>query len=120
MGISILSIRCRVKPATPQEVGYTCWEAIKKAMDKQSARPLAERLRPCHRHNWWWIEQEPWCTKCEDALWHLDMDGRRVVASFGALDGKEVELVVEGTGEVLRYRIGKGFVDATKKNPAAA
>ena len=58
--------------------------------------------------------------KCKDAIWHLDMDGRRVVASFGALDGKEVELVVEGTGEVLRYRIGKGFVDATKKNPAAA
>ena len=46
MGISILSIRCRVKPATPQEVGYTCWEAIKKAMDKQSARPLPKGCVP--------------------------------------------------------------------------
>lgn len=120
MGISILSIRCRVKPATPQEVGYTCWEAIKKAMEKQAARPLCERLRPCHRHGWWWIEQAPWCMKCKDALWHLDMDGKQVVAAFSSLDGKVVELVVEGSGEVLRYRIGKGFVDATKKNPAAA
>lgn len=110
MSIDILSIRCRVKPATPQEVGYTCWEAIKKAMEKQAARPLCERLRPCHRHGWRWIEQAPWCMKCKDAIWHLDMDGRRLVAAFSALAGKEVELVVEGTGEMLRYKIGKGFV----------
>lgn len=31
--------------AAPQEVGYTCWEAIKKAMEKQAARPLCERLQ---------------------------------------------------------------------------
>lgn len=112
MKIDILSIRCRVKPATPQEAGYTCWEVIKKAMEKQSARPLAERIRPCHKHGWWWIEQTPWCMKCEDSLWHLEeINGRRVVAAFGSLEGKVVELVVEETGEVLRYRIGKGFVE---------
>lgn len=120
MSIDILSIRCRVKPATPQEVGYTCWEAIKKAMEKQATRPLSERLRPCHRHGWWWIEQYPWCLKCEDALWHLDMAGRREVAAFRSLAGKEVELVVEGTGKVLRYRPGKGFMNEANKSPAAA
>ena len=41
--VSILSIRCRVKPATPQEVGYTCWEAIKEAMEKQAARLAVDR-----------------------------------------------------------------------------
>ncbi len=96
MSISILSIRCRVKPATPQEAGYTCWDVIKKAMDKQY----------------------PWCMKCEDSLWHVDMDGRRLVAAFSALAGKEVELVAEGTGEMLRYRIGIGFLNEAKENPA--
>lgn len=118
MSISILSIRCRVKPKTPREAGDTCWEVIKKAMEKQSARPLCERLRPCHKHGWWWIEQSPWCMKCEDSLWHLDMDGRRLVAAFSALAGKEVELVAEGTGEMLRYRIGIGFLNEAKENPA--
>lgn len=118
MSISILSIRCRVKPKTPREAGYTCWEVIKKAMEKQPARPLCERLRPCHKHGWWWIEQSPWCMKCEDSLWHLDMDGRRLVAAFSALAGKEVELVAEGTGEMLRYRIGIGFLNEAKENPA--
>ena len=105
--VSILSIRCRVKPATPQEVGYTCWEAIKEALEKQAARPLCERLRPCHRHGWRWIEQSPWCMKCEDSLWHLDMDGRRLVAAFSALAGKEVALVSQETGEALRMRLEK-------------
>ena len=36
----------------------------------------------------------------------------------GALAGKEVELVAEGTGEMLRYRIGIGFLNEAKENPA--
>lgn len=109
MSISIISIRCRVKPATPQEVGYTCWDVIKKAMDKQSARPLCERIRPCHKHGWWWIEQVPWCIKCEDAILELLVDGEKRVAEVSAVNGKKVDLASKETGEIFTYTIGRGF-----------
>ena len=101
-----ISIRCRVKPKSPQDVGYTCIEPLREAMKRQAALPLSERIRPCHKHDWWWVEQAPGCMKCMDAIWILDMDGKEVEAAPLTVKGKMVEMAVKETGEVMRYAFG--------------
>lgn len=104
-------LRCRVKPATPHDIGRLTWDKPRAFMDKQEKDwPLEKRLLPCHRHGFGWIEQCPWCMRCEDGIWHLDMDGKPAVATFLGVERKTVEIVVKGSGEVLRYRIGEGFI----------
>lgn len=119
--MTIRSITCRVKPENPQLVGWKTWEAFIKSRREQEALPLDMRCRPCHRQTpfstWWCIVQVPWCMKCEDSEWHIEIGDRLEITNFKSRNGKVVELVSQETGEVFRYEIGKGFVN---ENPAAA
>ena len=104
--VKLVSIRCRVKPKSPQEVGYTCVEPLREAMKRQAALPLSERIRPCHKNGWWWVEQAPGCMKCMDAIWVLDVDEKEIEATPLTIKEKVVEIAVKETGEVMRYKTG--------------
>ena len=114
--VKIISIRCRVKPKSPQDVGYTCAAPLREAMRRQAALPLQERIRPCHKCGWWWVEQAPACMKCMDAIWVLDVEGEEAEAAPLEVKGKVVEMAVKETGEVMRYQtggrreLGSGFI----------
>lgn len=104
--VKLISIRCRVKPKSPQDVGYTSIEPLREAMKRQASRPLAERIRPCHKNKWWWVEQAPGCMRCLDAIWVLDMDGEEGMATPLSVEGKVVEMAIKESGEVMKYRFG--------------
>lgn len=93
--------------------GYVSWELLMEAMERQRKLPVEKRIRPCLKYPAyydWWIEQVPWCQKCENSTWHLVIDSGKFKAKSRSIKGKTVELAVMETGELLTYIIGKGFV----------
>lgn len=108
--LNLISLSCNDrKPEDGHFGGWTTWERLMQSMAEQKKRPLAERIRPCLKFNDQWIYYCPTCQQCEEATWHLTIDGVKAVAKPCQIKGKRIELAVAGSGEVLTYVIGKGF-----------
>ncbi len=106
--LEALTCKDRTKEAGPYG-GYVSWDLLMQAMERQRKLPVEERIRPCLKHNDWWIMQVPWCQKCEKAIWHIAVNGEKSTAKAVSIKGKVVELAVVDTGEVIKFVIGKGF-----------
>jgi len=122
--IQLLSLTCkdRTKESGPYG-GYTTWEFLMEAMERQKKLPVEKRIRPClkdQQYYDWWIEQVPWCQKCEKATWHLSIDGEKRLAKSISIKGKIVELAVAATGEILICTLGKRHEPVKIENPAEA
>lgn len=108
--INLISLSCNDrKPEDGHFGGWTTWERLMQSMAEQRKKPLKERIRPCLKFNDHWIYYCPTCQQCEDATWHLLIDGVKAIAKPSQIQGKRIELIVSGSGEILTYTIGKGF-----------
>ena len=108
--VSLISLSCNDrKPEDGHFGGWTTWERLMQSMAEQRKLPIKERIRPCLKFNDHWIYYCPTCQQCEEATWHLLIDGVKSVAKASRIQGRQIELIVAGTGEVLTYTIGKGF-----------
>lgn len=110
MAPRVLGIRCNDRnPKDGPFGGYTTWELLMQAMERQKQLPFEERIRPCLKYKDWWIYQAQACAGCEKAIWDLSVNGERRIARQVAKNGKNVDLACTETGEIFTYVIGKGF-----------
>lgn len=112
MATEVLGIRCNDrKPEDGHFGGWISWEKLMESMERQRQLPFEERVRPCLKHNDWWIYQAQCCAICEKAIWDLSVNGERRIARQIGIKGKRVELACKTTGEVFTWMVGKGFVE---------
>lgn len=110
MAAKVLGIRCNDRNSKDGPFGgWTTWEKLMEAMERQRQKPFSERIRPCLEHADWWVVQAQACVKCEKAIWDVDMDGRKEVGKVAGVSGRRVHVALQDSGEILSYVVGRGF-----------